>query len=99
MAVSNPAHGLEVSVGLPEVLAGLLALIELAGHLLGSLLAEGDLHEPGGVPALGAGEPLGLDPGLTLGADRDLDGLAAHAPFPTEMVSLMLPSGRGCSRT
>ena len=97
MAVGSPRP--EVSVRLPEVLAGLLALlVELGGHLLGGPLPEGLLDEPAGVPALGAGEPLGLDGRLALGADGDLDGLVQEAP-PTWMVSLTEPSGRACSKT
>src|SRR4051794_1534354 len=75
------------SLRLPEFLAGLLALEELGGQGLGGARAEGLLDEPAGVAALAAGEPPGLDLGLALGADGDLDGLQA-AP-PTLIVSLI----------
>src|SRR4051794_10216386 len=97
MAVVGMSHGPEVSGRLPEALAGLLALVELGGQRLGGPLSQGDLDKLAGVPALGAGEPLGLDGRLALGADGDLDGLQ-DAP-PTVMVNLTLPSGRACSKT
>ena len=82
---------------LAEFLAGLLALVELGGERLGRRPAEGLLDEPAGLAALAAGEAPGLDPGLALRADGDLDGLQA-AP-PTGIVSPIDPSARACSTT
>src|SRR4051794_30586207 len=67
---------------LPEVLACLLALVELPGELLGCPPPEGLLDELAGQAAFATAEPLGLYPGLALGADGDLDGLV-HAAPPT----------------
>ena len=80
-----------------EILAGLLALVELGRERLGGPLAEGLLDEPAGLAALGAGEAPGLDRRLALGGDGDLDGL--HEAPPTVIDSLMEPSARGCSTT
>jgi hypothetical protein len=97
MAVESPRPR-RWSVLLPEVLTGLLTLVELGGQCLGGPLPEGLLDEPAGVPALAAAEALGLDGGLALRRDDKLDGLAQEPP-PTVMVNLTLPSGRGCSKT
>ena len=91
--MSDSPTALEVSVGLPEVLAGLPGPGRTRRSTLGGLLAEGLLDELAGVPALAAGEALGLDGRLALGADGDLDGLQ-DAP-PTWMVSLMDAVGEG----
>ncbi len=84
--------------GLANVLAGLLAVVELALELFGSTLPESLLDELAGKAAFGTAEPLGLDLGLAFGADGDLDNLA-HAAPPTWITSLMEPSARFCSKT
>ena len=84
-------------VRLAELLAGLLALVELGGERLGGPPAEGLLDEPAGLAALAAGEAPGLDRRLALRADGDLDGL--HERTSDWIVSLIEPSARGCSTT
>src|SRR3954470_9860236 len=78
-------------MGLAKVLVEGLALVELGGEGLGGPAAEGLLDEPAGLAALGSGEAPGLDLGLALGIDGDLDELAQDAP-PTLIDNLMLPS-------
>jgi hypothetical protein len=85
------------SARLPEVLAGLLDLVELRGRRLVRARPEGLFDEPVGVAARAAGEALRPDRRLTGGADGDLDRL--HAPPPTVIVSLTEPSARACSAT
>ncbi len=84
--------------GLAEVVIGRLLLIELGLELLGRGLAQGLFDELAGLPALIAGESPGLDPGLALGINGDLDRLVQEAP-PTWMVNFTEPSGRACSTT
>ena len=86
-----------MSAGLLVDLPGGLFLVELGRELLGGPLAQGLLQVPARFTARRPGEALGLDRGLALGTDRDLDGF--QAPPPTWMVSLMEPSARLCSKT
>src|SRR4051812_38634015 len=74
------------SLGLRDGLVGLLAVVELGRDRLGGLPTERLLDEPAGLPALGAGEPPGLDLRLARRADGDLNRL--HEAPPTLMVSL-----------
>src|SRR3954471_24361782 len=83
---------------LAQLLAGLLALVELGGERLGGLRAQGLLDELAGLAALGPREAPGLDGRLAPGADGDLDDLVQDAP-PTRIDSRMDPSGRACSTT
>lgn len=84
-------------LGLLQLLAGLLALVELGGQPLARTPAERLLDEPAGFAALAASEAFRLHLCLSLWADGDLDAL--HEAPPTVTVSLMDPSARVCSTT
>ncbi len=86
------------SVRLAQVVIGRLVLIELGLEVFGRGLTESLLDELAGLPAFIASKSPGLDPGLPLGIDGDLDGLV-QAPPPTVTVNFTDPSGRACSTT
>ena len=86
------------SGGLIEMLAGLLALVELGGERLGGPPAEGLLDEPAGLAALGAGEAPGLDLVSPFG-QTVISMVLLKTHLRPVIVSLIEPSARGCSTT
>ena len=83
------------------LLVGLLhggLLVEFGRQSLGESGPQGFLDKATRRTARFAGKPLGLDSGLAIGRDYDLDQLA-HATPPISMVSLIEPSASVCSVT
>lgn len=57
-----------------------LSLMKLGLQTLVLSLTESLLDELAGLSTLAASKAVGLDPGLTVGSDDDLDGLIQAAP-------------------